>query len=178
MALGTPKAITEAMGTRNHVSKGLIMNEINWDGFHSLPATLATIPAGQSSDGQLSWFPAVDILEDINEYLFKIDLPDVRPEAIHIAFEQNELVISGERPVPALEGKECLRVERPHGYFERRFFLPPDASHLEVDNLFRESVLELHVRKLAPGPQNLSPPSVPSKLKLRSKSETVLETAE
>lgn len=68
--------------------------------------------------------------------------------------ERDGLFISGERPKPGQENKKCLRVERPHGYFERRFALPDDASRVEINSVFEESVLELHVRKVRPLKQN------------------------
>lgn len=123
------------------------MNEISSDGSH-LVAPLATVPAGQRSNSDTDWFPPVDILGDAVEYLFRIDLPDVPPENIRVYVEQDELVISGERPPPSLTDQECLRIERPHGHFERRFALPEDASQADIEPLFRECVLELHVRKV------------------------------
>ena len=92
----------------------------------------------------------MDILEDAEEYLFKIDLPEMKPEEIRVAVERDGLFISGERPQPWQESKKCLRIERPHGYFERRFALPDDASRVEIDSVFNNSVLELHVRKVRP----------------------------
>ena len=121
---------------------------------YRLLAPLATIPACQEKNGDADWFPAVDILEDADEYLFKIDLPETKAEDIRVVVEQDGLFISGERPEPWQENKTCLRVERPHGYFERRFALPDDASRAEVNSVFKESVLELHVRKVRPLAQN------------------------
>jgi len=120
------------------------------DSSHYPLAPLATIPACQRSNGEADWFPPVDILEDADEYLFKIDLPAVKPEAIRVVVERDGLFISGERPEPGQEDKKCLRVERPHGYFERRFALPEDASRAEIDSVFEEAVLELRVRKVRP----------------------------
>ncbi len=68
--------------------------------------------------------------------------------------DRDGLFISGERPKPGQENKKCLRVERPHGYFERRFALPDDASRVEIDPVFEESVLQLRVRKVRPLVQN------------------------
>jgi HSP20 family protein len=93
-------------------------------------------------------------VEDAEEYLFKIDLPEVKPEDIRVVVERDGLFISGERPKPGQENKKCLRVERPHGYFERRFALPDDASRVELDSVLEESVLELRVRKVRPLVQN------------------------
>ena len=130
---------------------------------------LATTPAGQNSNGSADWFPAVDILEDAQEYLLKIDLPEVEPAQIHVFVEGDSLVICGERQSPSLEDKQCLRVERPRGHFERRFALPDDASRGDIEPLLRGCVLELHLRKVYPD----APPDMgkgrPSKLMLRGR---------
>ena len=135
-----------------------------------LLAQLATIPACQKSTAEADWFPPVDILEDAEEYLFKIDLPEVKPENLQVAVEGDELVISGERPNPWQDDRKHLRVERPHGYFERRFALPDDASTVDISTLFAESVLEMHVRKLSPSLPTPVPANAPPRLKLRSAS--------
>jgi HSP20 family protein len=126
-----------------------------------LLAPLATIPADQRDNGDADWFPAVDILEDADEYLFRIDLPEVEQKDIQLVVERDGLVISGVRPDPGSDGKECLRVERPHGYFERRFALPDDASRADIASGFEKGVLELHVRKVSPTVGKSTPPTQP-----------------
>jgi HSP20 family molecular chaperone IbpA len=112
----------------------------------------------------------VDILEDAEEYLFRIDLPETKPEDIRVVVEGEGLYVSGERPEPWQANKTCLRVERPHGYFERRFTLPDDASRAEINSAFKESILEVHVRKVRPLAQNPLTANTPPRLKLVSAS--------
>jgi HSP20 family molecular chaperone IbpA len=138
------------------------------DNNRSLLAPLATIPTCQRFDGNADWFPPVDILEDAEEYLFKIDLPEMKAEDIRVVVERDGLFISGERPNPWQHDKKCLRVERPHGYFERRFTLPDDASRVDINSVFQESVLELHVRKVSPLIKHLAPTNSLPRLNLRS----------
>jgi HSP20 family protein len=132
---------------------------------------LATVPAGQRSTGDADWFPAVDILEDAQEYLFKIDLPEVKPEDIHITVEEDWLVIAGDRATTPPPAKQCLRVERPSGHFQRRFTLPEDASREEIEPFFRECVLELHVRKVSPAAQIPTLDTSATKLRLVQRQE-------
>jgi HSP20 family molecular chaperone IbpA len=132
------------------------------DIYHRLLAPLATIPAVQVCNGEADWFPPVDILEDAAEYLFRIDLPDMRPEHVRVVVERDGLFISGERPKPWQDDKKWLRVERPHGYFERRFGLPDDASRVEIMSVFKNSVLELHVSKVSPLLQKPATADAPS----------------
>lgn len=133
-----------------------------------LLAPLANVPTCQKFDREADWFPPVDILEDAEEYLFRIDLPDVKLEDIRVAVERDGLFISGKRPNPWQENRKYLRVERPGGYFERCFALPDDASRVEIDSLFNQNVLELHVHKVSPvaPEQECAPP--PTKLRIRT----------
>jgi HSP20 family molecular chaperone IbpA len=129
---------------------------------------LAIIPACQTPNDGVDWFPPVDIAEDAEEYLFRIDLPAVSPRDLRVAVEEDTLVISGERPSPCQGERKLLRVERPHGYFVRRFALPDDANGQEINTLFAESVLEVRVRKLSSRKVTLAPSNAPPRLRLRS----------
>ncbi len=129
---------------------------------------LAMIPATQTPNDGADWFPPVDIAEDDEEYLFKIDLPEVNPENLEVAVEEDGLVISGERPNPWQGERKLLRVERPLGYFVRRFALPDDANTREISTLFAESVLEVRVRKGSSPVRTPAPTNAPPRLRLRS----------
>jgi HSP20 family protein len=124
------------------------MNAMTPNGAQGRWAPLATIPACQQRNGDVDWFPAVDILEDAAEYLFRVDLPEIQAQDIRIDVDREGLCISGERPEPGRENKTCLRVERPHGHFERRFALPDDASREDIESAMQDSVLEVRVRKV------------------------------
>ncbi len=129
---------------------------------------LAAIPARQTPSDGADWFPPVDIAEDGEEYLFKIDLPEVNPDNLRVSVEEDDLVICGERANPWQGERKLLRVERPHGYFSRRFALPDDANPREINTLFAESVLEVRVRKLGSRTRPPAPTSAPPRLRLRA----------
>jgi HSP20 family protein len=152
--VGIFKAKEAAIGQSNLVLLVKTMNAIKPASRDRLMAPLATIPASQVSDGDIDWFPPVDILENAEEYLFRIDLPGTKPENVRVVVEGDGLFISGDRPEAEWENMRCLRVERPRGHFERRFALPDDASREEIDSKSNESVLEVHVRKVRSLAQN------------------------
>ncbi len=129
---------------------------------------LAAIPALHTPSDGADWFPPVDIAEDGQEYLFKIDLPEVNPDNLRVAVEEDDLVICGERANPWQGERKPLRVERPHGYFVRRFALPDDANPRDISTLFAESVLEVRVRKLGSRIRPPAPTSAPPRLRLRA----------
>src|SRR5262245_29529884 len=43
------------------------------------------------------WFPLVDIVEDDKEYQIKLELPEVKKEAVNVTVESGVLSIRGER---------------------------------------------------------------------------------
>jgi HSP20 family protein len=90
-----------------------------------------------------SWVPPVDIVETASkDVLVKLDLPEVKRDAIKVTFENDVLTIEGERVYadPA-EGERHHRVERRYGAFRRSFTVPAavDASRVEAN--YQEGVL-------------------------------------
>ncbi len=133
----------------------------------SLLPAFTSIPACQRCGNNFDWFPAVDILEGADEYLLIIDLPDVRAENIQVFVQGDGLFVSGERLEPATTGKKCLRIERPHGHFERRFSLPDDVNRAGIDSVFQEGLLEVHIRKAGSVLTNTASADARPKLRLR-----------
>ncbi len=97
--------------------------------------------------GQGTWVPPVDIFEAADKALvMKVELPEMKREAIAVTVEHGTLTISGERPWPADVPKgDVRRVERAYGRFSRRFALPTavDASGVVAD--YKDGVLTVRV---------------------------------
>ena len=108
-------------------------------------ASLMSVPACQTQDGDTDWFPAVDLLETKQEYVFELDLPGINPEEIQFEVDGAGISISGKR-VSGFEGVKRLRTERPSGAFLRQLPLPPDTTG-EVLGCFCDGVLELRIPK-------------------------------
>jgi HSP20 family protein len=114
---------------------------------NTLPMTsLMAVPACQNGDGDTDWFPAVDLVETGQEYVFEVDLPGLKPEEIQSRVDSGGLSISGQR-LPRHQGGKCLRVERPSGAFIRHLPLPPDA-HGGIHATFGDGVLTLRILKV------------------------------
>jgi HSP20 family protein len=111
-------------------------------------ASLNAVPACQTRDGDTDWFPAVDVTEAGQEYVFEVDLPGLKPQEIQLRVDSQGLSISGQR-VPRHRGGEPVRVERFSGAFTRQLPWPPDA-HGEIHAIFSDGVLELHVPRACP----------------------------
>ena len=109
-------------------------------------ASLTAVPACQTGDGDTDWFPAVDLTETRQEYVYEVDLPGLKPEEIHVRVDDGGLSIVGRR-VPRPPVGKRLRTERPSGAFIRQLPLPPDA-YGEIQATFGDGVLELRVPRV------------------------------
>ncbi|HUT74766.1 MAG TPA: Hsp20/alpha crystallin family protein [Armatimonadota bacterium] len=91
------------------------------------------------------WAPRVDVSESAESFVFEAELPGVQREDIQIEVEGDRLTISGERK-PA-DGREYVRVERPHGPFHRSFAIAVPIEHAAASASFRDGVLEVTLPK-------------------------------
>ena len=95
-----------------------------------------------------AWTPAVDIYEDENAFLIKVELPEVGREDVKVNLHDNTLSISGERRFENEEKREGYhRVERSYGQFYRSFMLPPNVNVEAIDAQFKDGVLRLTLPK-------------------------------
>ncbi|MDR3458647.1 MAG: Hsp20/alpha crystallin family protein [Verrucomicrobiae bacterium] len=108
--------------------------------------------ASSNANINTPWVPPADILEGQSEYLFKIDLPGVKKSELRVVRERTVLLVSGKRGFAHPEDEaKALRLERPHGYFIRRFVLPDNASREQIKAQVAEGILKIHVRKTTLG---------------------------
>jgi HSP20 family protein len=94
-------------------------------------------------------FPKVDIHEDKDHVYVKADLPGMKAEDIKVEVnDENVLTISGERKFEKeLERKDCYRVERQYGSFERRFRLGQNVDGTNVKAEYKHGELKLTIAK-------------------------------
>jgi HSP20 family protein len=94
------------------------------------------------------WSPLMDVIEDDHEYLFKVDLPEMKRDDVIVTIENGILYISGERKFETEEKKRKFhRLERFFGTFERTFTLPKDADAAKIKAEFHDGVLQVHLPK-------------------------------
>jgi HSP20 family protein len=107
-----------------------------------------TREAGEEALTVGDWLPSVDIQETEKEYLFKVELPEVKKEDVKVEMEDGTLRISGERQREKEEkGTRYHRVERSYGTFLRTFALPAAADAGRIQAEFKEGLLLVHVAK-------------------------------
>jgi HSP20 family protein len=95
-----------------------------------------------------NWLPLANISESENEYLIKLELPDVKKEEVKIAVADGVITISGDRKMERTdESENVIRVESFYGTFARSFVLPDDIDAKAIQAEAKEGVLRIHVPK-------------------------------
>ena len=94
-----------------------------------------------------SWEPPLDVIETEGELRLQMALPGVRPDAIAVSFERDQLIVSALRTFPCREAASRIhRVEIPYGRFERSIELPFERLELAGKTL-QDGILTLTFRR-------------------------------
>ena len=102
----------------------------------------------EASSQQAVWRPRMDLIETDNDYRLHLDMPGMSKDDIKISYQDNELVISGERTSErAEENEEFVRVERSFGQFRRAFTLPRTVDTENIEAAYDNGVLTVTVPK-------------------------------
>ena len=82
------------------------------------------------------WEAPVDVFETDQALIILIALPGVELETIAVTLSAGVLTVKGERLLPhELDNASIVRMEIPHGHFERRIELPPVPFELSGRHL-------------------------------------------
>jgi HSP20 family protein len=104
--------------------------------------------AQEGTSRQPVWRPRMDLLESDETYRLHLDMPGMRQEDLTIRYQNDELVISGERERPHTdEDEEFVRAERSVGQFRRAFTLPRTIDAEGIRATYESGVLTVTVPK-------------------------------
>ncbi|MCU1225631.1 MAG: molecular chaperone (small heat shock protein) [Edaphobacter sp.] len=107
-------------------------------------------PSEQSGSASSSFVPAVDVYEDTEKLVLKLEVPGVKPEDLDIHLENQTLTIKGERKFESTEKAENFhRIERRFGSFVRSFTLPQTVDTETVTAASDAGVLTISLAKKA-----------------------------
>jgi len=86
-----------------------------------------------------NFIPPVDVYEDANRLVLKLEVPGISQEDLQIDLENQTLTVKGERKFVNDEKEENFhRIERRYGSFVRSFTLPstvePESAQASYDN--------------------------------------------
>jgi HSP20 family protein len=102
------------------------------------------------AEATAKFIPAVDIYDDGEKVLVKLEIPGVKQEDVDIRIENQTLTVRGERKFEAEEKQENYqRVERRYGSFYRSFTLPTSVDTEKVQATYDAGVLKLELKKKA-----------------------------
>ena len=107
-----------------------------------------------AGDGQTvtaaAFAPAVDVYENGEKVVLKLDVPGIKEEDLDIRVENQTLSVRGERKFEAEEKEENFhRIERRYGSFFRSFSLPTTVDTENVNASYNAGVLKLELKKKA-----------------------------
>jgi HSP20 family protein len=126
-----------------------------WDPFSSLAEIreemnrmFDTSLRRHGGDLEGAFSPAIDVLEEKDNYLVKVDLPGLSKDDVSVSIQDNFLTIKGERKYEA-EKKETnyFHRERIYGSFMRTIELPTHVEAGKVQASFRDGVLQVTLPK-------------------------------
>ena len=103
---------------------------------------------GESALTTASFVPAVDIYEDAQKVVLKLEVPGMEEKDLDVRVENNTLTVKGERKFEKDEKEENFhRIERRYGSFYRAFTLPTTVDPENVQANYNAGVLKLELKK-------------------------------
>src|ERR1700685_2284207 len=103
---------------------------------------------GDSALTTASFVPAVDIYEDPQKVVLKLEVPGIEEKDLDVRVENHTLTVKGERKFEAEEKEQNFhRIERRYGSFFRAFTLPTTVDTEGVQASYNAGVLELELAK-------------------------------
>ena len=97
-----------------------------------------------------SFTPAVDVYEDAQRLVLKLEVPGVKQSDLDLRIENQVLTVKGQRGFEAEEKEENFhRIERRFGSFTRSFTLPQTVDTNAVQAIYLDGVLAVTIAKKA-----------------------------
>jgi HSP20 family protein len=95
-----------------------------------------------------AWCPALDIADQDDGVVVKVELPGMKAEDIDLSVDGNSLTISGEKKdCSEDEGGDYYHVERRYGTFQRTITLPSEVDADKIKATYNDGVLTVHLPK-------------------------------
>jgi len=146
--------ILPATPSRIHLEVN-IMAITRWDPFREVVALQDRVNSlfrdlNQADDpvAAASFVPAVDIYEDAQKVVLKLEVPGIEEKDLDVRVEDHTLTVKGERKFEAEEKEQNFhRIERRYGTFFRAFTLPSTVDTENVKASYNAGVLKLELNK-------------------------------
>jgi HSP20 family protein len=94
------------------------------------------------------WSPALDVFDDKDNVVVKVELPGLKKEEINLSLHDGVLTISGERKHESQRKEgESFRSERYFGKFQRSVTLPTAVESNKVNASYKDGILTVELPK-------------------------------
>lgn len=94
------------------------------------------------------WTPRVDIAETDQQFMIKVEVPEIKKEDVSVTVDNGVLTIRGERKQEKEEkNKKFHRLERHYGVFTRTFTLPDNVDETGIKASFKDGMLNIRIQK-------------------------------
>lgn len=100
-----------------------------------------------AEEQQTGWNPAVDVLEENDKIVVKVEAPGIDEKNLTVTFQDGLLTITGERQFERKDDSNYHRIERAYGTFTRSFTLPRSVDASQITANYRNGVLEVEIPK-------------------------------
>ncbi len=121
----------------------LLQNRLNSIFHDLLPEQNEALTAG-------NFVPPVDIYEDAQKVVVKLEVPGIRQEDLDVRLENQTLTVKGERRFESEEKEENFhRIERRYGNFVRSFTVPQSIDTESIAANYDAGVLTITLNKKA-----------------------------
>ena len=94
-----------------------------------------------------TWAPAVDVAEEKDKILVKVEVPGMNEKDLSVTFEDGLLTVRGERQFEQKDDRNYHRIERTYGSFVRSFSLPRTVDTGAIVASYNNGVLEIEIPK-------------------------------
>ena len=102
------------------------------------------------------WRPPTDVYETDAEIVVKIAISGVRPEDIHVKFQDNILTVAGIRNDSSPHRKTAMhQMEINYGPFERRIYMPKPIDEAATRATYKDGYLVINIPKCEPHPRSV-----------------------
>jgi HSP20 family protein len=94
------------------------------------------------------WAPIIDIEEDKDNFVVKVEIPGMKKDDIKVAVHGNILTVSGERKHEQdVKDKTYHRIERAYGRFSRTITLPSEVDADTIKASYKDGLLKINLPK-------------------------------
>lgn len=110
--------------------------------------TLSPFRGGRTGLFEGAWVPVVDVFEDDDRVVVRVDLPGIDKKDIDVSIQGDTLIVKGEKKQEEeVKEKDYHRLERAYGSFQRVIQLPAKVDAQEIKAACRDGVLEISLPK-------------------------------